>query len=346
MSLTYNKIIESSTEPSPSALWLDGNKLKYYQGGWKQLVGGSSNNRNQFIKLPKELKIRGYGEELGYYNIDVSELKNVIGLFSGCSNTKHIPYIKFGYHQDSFKSAFSNCTNLETIELKLEDSNITDLNRAFYNCSSIKGAEIEKLSFDKIQNFTETFEYCTSLENINLVCEQGEIFDSTFADCASLKVVRIRCPKATSLCHTFSNCPKLEEVYFDGTSNVSDMLRIFANCTNLKKVVDLDISSMSSFKQNLLAASSNNKLEFLRMLNLGKNKDCTYYYFDYLKQWGKGSEENRQSLVDTLLTYSFDRKAAGYPNAVLKFPSQYEYDNTWLTQEEKTAIKAKGYTIQ
>ena len=39
--------------------------------------------------------------------------------------------------------------------------------------------------------------------------------------------------------------------------------------------------------------------------------------------WGAGSEENRQSLVDSLLTYSFDRAAAGYAPLAFQLGRRY-----------------------
>jgi hypothetical protein len=38
MAITYNKIIESTTEPATNNLWLKDGKLYYYKGGWKPLT--------------------------------------------------------------------------------------------------------------------------------------------------------------------------------------------------------------------------------------------------------------------------------------------------------------------
>lgn len=58
--------------------------------------------------------------------------------------------------------------------------------------------------------------------------------------------------------------------------------------------------------------------------------------------WGDGSEENRRSLVDSLLTYSYDRAAAGWSAATVALS---ETVKARLTDEEIAAITAKGYTI-
>lgn len=58
--------------------------------------------------------------------------------------------------------------------------------------------------------------------------------------------------------------------------------------------------------------------------------------------WGSGSEEARQTIVDSLLTHSFDRAAAGYAKCNLRISAEVVKR---LTDSEKAAIVAKGYTI-
>lgn len=61
-----------------------------------------------------------------------------------------------------------------------------------------------------------------------------------------------------------------------------------------------------------------------------------------LTNWGRGSEENRRSIVDTLLTYSHDLAAAGLAAATVKLATAVRER---LTDDEIAAITAKGYTI-
>ena len=87
-----------------------------------------------------------------------------------------------------------------------------------------------------------------------------------------------------------------------------------------------------------------NKLRYIRMINLGKgpSKD---YDFSPVTYWGDNDEANPdalKSLVDTLLTDSYDRAAAGMPAATVRLSSAVR---SRLTQEQKAAITAKGFTI-
>ena len=67
--------------------------------------------------------------------------------------------------------------------------------------------------------------------------------------------------------------------------------------------------------------------------------------FTYWPVWGVNDETNtdaRQSLVDSLLTYSFDRATAGYSTCSI---SLYPATKALLTEDEIAQITAKGYTI-
>lgn len=122
----------------------------------------------------------------------------------------------------------------------------------------------------------------------------------------------------------------------------------FGGCTELEKVNFLDFlnTGFEMLDGTFLVGTS--KLKFLLIKNIGAvetsgGKTAVSYPFSGASNWGTGSDENRQSLIDTLLTYSKDRVAAGYT-----VPCTINLSATTkglLTQEEIAAITAKGYTI-
>lgn len=341
MAVIYNNIVQSETEPSTNVLWLKGNKLKYYYGGWKDLTG---NSKKAFVKMNPQLTIKYFTGELGSEGIDISELKTAKSLFYMCSNTTQAPEIRFGSHHDSLEKAFYQCTNLKTVYLDLDNSNITSLYYTFYKCENLQDDIFNKINFNKIQNFEYAFCECNSFQDVYLKSESAKNLNYAFTNCTSLKKIILDCPNVESMNGVIKKCNQLEEVYFNNTEKVTSLTRDSLYCSNLRKIVNLDIGGFSEFNSTILV-DINNNIEYMVLLNLGKNEQCTSYDLYYFKNWGKGSEENRQSLVDTLITYSFDRKAAGYPTATIRFPFNYVYDNTWLTKEERDIIKSKGYSL-
>lgn len=86
------------------------------------------------------------------------------------------------------------------------------------------------------------------------------------------------------------------------------------------------------------------RLRYIRIINLGQGP-CAIYPFQLLRYWGDNDEANPdalRSLVDTLLTDSYDRAAAGMPVATVRLHRDVQ---NRLTDEQKAAITAKGFTI-
>ena len=79
----------------------------------------------------------------------------------------------------------------------------------------------------------------------------------------------------------------------------------------------------------------------MRIVHLGQS-ELTSYDFSLATVWGTGSEEARQSLVNSLLTDSYDRAAAGMTPATVRLSAA---SKAALTAEEIAAITAKGFTI-
>ena len=82
-------------------------------------------------------------------------------------------------------------------------------------------------------------------------------------------------------------------------------------------------------------------LRYMRIINLGQS-ELTAYDFSLATVWGTGSEEARQSLVNSLLTDSYDRATAGMAPATVRLSTA---SKAALTAEEIAAITAKGFTI-
>jgi hypothetical protein len=128
---------------------------------------------------------------------------------------------------------------------------------------------------------------------------------------------------------TFSSFPSNAASYFANmpltyinklyTSNITVMAKMFYNCTNLQKIEELDIINCNNMYDMFNGCT---KLSVMTLKNFGTQSsiDLRGYVFGQTK-WGQGSDEARQSLVDSLLTYSFDRATAGYASLTVQLPS-------------------------
>lgn len=114
-----------------------------------------------------------------------------------------------------------------------------------------------------------------------------------------------------------------------------------------ERIEGLNFASVTNATFLLYASSSPYyfpNLRYIRILNLGKGSHTTYD-FTHARYWGEDTPEHpdaRKSLVDTLLTDSYDRAAAGKSPITVRLHSLAK---NRLTAEERAAITAKGITL-
>lgn len=316
MSTQYNKIIESQTEPSTNNLWLKDGKLYYYKGGWKPLTQ----------------------EE----NVSTEDLKLLISEYvdgrqaiaTALTNRRYPTEPSESFHAMADKITNMSYQDSWFARIGYTDENDGGIQEAIdYSYDLAKtwnpdGSTAQmfrgntKLVFAPIVNTSQ----CSSLENM-------------FNGCTALSIVpQFDTSKAINMAYMFT-ASNIVEVPLIDTSKATNMTYIFSNCKELKKVPLLDFSSIKTALAGPLAKCA--KLLFINMKNLGKST-LTSYDFSGATVWGTGSEENRQSLIDSLITYSYDRASNGMATATIKLSANTK---ALLTEEEIAQITAKGFTI-
>lgn len=145
----------------------------------------------------------------------------------------------------------------------------------------------------------------------------------------------------TSLWYTFTNCYSLVELHITNSHKVTYYSNAFKEDKSLAYINAIDMSSatyMTSIFYNCT------KLAFIAITNLGKSSLATYD-FSGATNWGVANEEipdARQSLIDSLITYSYDRASNGMATATIKLSATTK---ALLTEEEIAQITNKGFTI-
>ena len=107
---------------------------------------------------------------------------------------------------------------------------------------------------------------------------------------------------------------------------------------------------VSNIKQNVSSSYftgyyDNTGTTYLTFSNIGKYDLQTSFDISKFKKWGVNSDEipdARQSLIDSLITYSFDRASAEYKALTITL---YKDVKALLTEDEIAQITAKGFTI-
>lgn len=181
--------------------------------------------------------------------------------------------------------------------------------KLFNRCSNL--VYVPSLDCSPITDATEMFAYCGKLKHINTLL---------FPNCTSLN----------SICY---HCYELESIKFDNTKNVTDLDWAFSNCKALKRIEGLDITKVTSKKY---AFDQCNSLRYLDIIGLGHSSITD---FSDIPNWGTGGEENKQSLLNSLLVNSAQLSTT----ITIKLSANTK---AVLTEEEIISIENRGYIIQ
>lgn len=198
----------------------------------------------------------------------------------------------------------------------IDTSKVTDMSYMFYGCYI---TTIPQLDTSKVTDMSHTFQHCYYLTTIPLIDTSNVIsMSSMFAN-----------SKLTTI-------PQLD------TSNVTDMSLMFNECGKLTTIPQLDTNSKLTYMYRMFGECYS--LAYLKLINLGASQKITELDLSYSSSLGDDTKVagSRQALIDTLVTYSFDRATAGYSALNVSLSSTTK---ALLTEDEIAQITAKGFTI-
>jgi hypothetical protein len=240
-----------------------------------------------------------------YLFISSSKLKAILGDVMDLSNCTSAPGL------------FTSCTSLEIVPKTIKLDKVTNAHSMFNGCGSLTGEMTVDLpvSTDAKQTFTNS----------------------------GLEHVILNAPKAKSIAQLIA-APNIKTAVV----NVSDACTDFTwGSTTNSTLESLTISDCTNFTQDSYYNGFYSNLDrpnFTKCLlyNIGGNSSVTTVSFEFMDRWGADTDDARQTLIDSLITYSTDRVSKGFPTATLKLhPDTYAR----LTENEIIQIVAKGYTI-
>ena len=172
-----------------------------------------SSYKNRIVYLPK-IDFSGvenmYGTFMDCYrlvaipHLDISAATSIESLFRGCVSLTHIPMLDTS-KVTRMQYTFSGCVQLAHIP-NISTDNVLYVRNIFNNCSSL--ASLPKLNFAAATNMTESFQYCSKLNNIELDFAQKTNTTNCFSSCVNLADVYIKNLKASI---SFENSNKLSK---------------------------------------------------------------------------------------------------------------------------------------
>ena len=311
-----------------------------YLNNW---TGNHFDSDSELMFMPKVEIVDSEPVGLGYVGSSFPKLlvfpdidfkhQDIIGqefMYNSKAVSIHLKNINFIYNmQDMFNGCDSlsdlTCSGLTT------DSDVTTAYRCFYQCHLLPAVpDLFNGAQTNLTNLDYMFYECENMTTIDLSSWK-------FGQVTSMKYMFARCKKAETIDITGIDTSKMTS-----TSKMDYMCNGCSSLVRIRGAIDLIGMSATALPE---LGYSLDSLTTITYKNLGSNPGATslsLYTIGYTK-WGLGDEESKQSFIDSVLTYSYDRAANGLTTLELKMSAEQK---ALLTEEQITAIQAKGYTIQ
>jgi hypothetical protein len=274
-------------------------------------------------------------------SIDTSKCTNMTNAFAN-SQIEIIPDLDYSAVKEAKYFALGS-SKLKAVLGDLNFDNCTTVHGMFTNCSNLEVIPRDITLPAATGTCASHFDSCTSLKGdmtitIPLATNCQQIFKSS-----GLENVVLNAPKASNVSGMFG-APNIKTAVL----NVSSAATNFTWATTTNSTLEsLTITDCTNFTQDSYYNGFYSNLDrpnFTKCLlyNIGGNSSVTTVSFEFMDRWGADSDEARQTLIDSLITYSTDRVSKGFPTATLKL---HPDTLARLTDDEVLQIVAKGYTV-
>ena len=256
----------------------------------------------------------------------------------------YIPHIDVRSQGRDMASMFHGCSKLTSLDLSgFDTSAVTSMAEMFSSCGGLTSLDLSGFDTSAVTSMAEMFSGCGGLTSLDLsrfntsaVTDMRGMFESC-SGLTSLDVTGFDTSAVTNMESMFAHCSKLTSLDLSGfdTSAVTDMVWMFYGCSELTSI---DLSSFDTTVAMIGAMFSSCYAITSLILgpNFFKTSKTSYLEFSNSTKW------TNDTVVTSLVTNSYDRATAGLSTMTLKLSANTK---AALTDEQKAAITAKGYTI-
>lgn len=251
-----------------------------------------------------EVEVATSGVDINdYFNTDFSNSSNV----KLASAIKNIPKIITSSKTTSIASTFSDCINLENVDLSgFVTNNVTDMQSVFDNCTKLKTIDFANFNGAKVRYISRMFYGCKSL--ITII--PRNFFNSLMPTIAMAM---------------FYNCSKLETLNLGGmnASKLTNINVIFGDCSSLK-----NLTFFSNYGQGFTATNNNYSSYTLDLSSTALTHDSL---MDVINK-----------LYDLNLTYNVSQGGTLYTQSLILGSKLLAK----LTADEIAVATNKGWTVK
>ena len=328
--------------------FLNGNRINdvhFHQNGVTTLdIGYNYADRiNTAITYSKNLKDN--------WNSNITSLANK---YKGNQDVVYFPLVDTSKVTD-MSNMFNESFSLQTVPSNLNTSAVKNMSNMFRECSSISELDLSGWDTSNVTNMSYMFYACKAMTKLILPENFGKSntdMSGAFAYvqyATELDLRNFNTSNVTSFSGVFHSCGSVQKIDISGwdTSNATNLSSIFYNANKLTQVIGkISVAKMGNIGSSTLNSySTNSTIRWIVFADIGKNKNQTTFDINRYSNWGVNSSEisdAKQSLIDSLITYSYDRAIAEFSTCTITLSANTK---AVLTDEEIAIITSKGFTI-
>lgn len=273
-------------------------------------------------------------------NLNMKGCTDAFYMFQGCVNLESIKSLDTSDVVD-MGHMFDFCITLKSIP-QLDTSNVTDMQGMFNGCSVLES--IPQLNTSKVKDMSYIFKGCSALTSVpQFDYSSVTNLSNGFSYTGLTTVPDLNLESATNLQYLFQYDSDLVTVGNLNTPKLTSIGYMFEKCDNLEKIASIDVQSVTN-TYSMFGWYDAKALKYVVFKNLGQSS-ANSWNFTSLIHWGVNDDtytDAKQSLIDTLITYSYDRASAGMSACTITLSAETKAQ---LTDDEITQIATKGYTI-
>lgn len=330
--------------------------LSDFFGDCSSLQNISIKNTSRVINMDRMFLRCSKLKDIGYLNCEnVTSANNI---FDGCESLNYNPLYNTN-NITKMEYMFNNCVSLHNPDFsELNTSNVTSMRYMFSGCFNLTNIDLSNFNTSNVINMEYMFQLSnptkatlTQLDLSSFDTSNVTNMSYMFSGQGNLKTIILPekfGQKASNITYMFQKCYNLEYIPAFSTDNCNNMSYLVDGCSNLKRIEGISIKSLTKISHSdVLGFSDLPTLRYFLCKDIGFQQSVTSVIFTYnkLSNWGVVNDEvpdARQSLIDSLITYSFDRATAEYSTCTINLSTNTK---ALLTEDEIAQITAKGFTI-
>lgn len=321
--------------------------------------GGVLENPSNFSSYSMEIdklndfSVIGYESTPDVFQKQINYSKNIMNQsweftssqFSSNKDIYYFPAVDGNKFPEDMSYFFYNSTITYIPPIDL--THVTTFYTCFRDCNNLYSFDFTKVKVNNDANFGYMFQGCLELQKITF--PKGfapKLISGMFSGCNNISFYpnldAIDYSGVTDISY-FLNNTKVGELPVMNTSNCTNFENMLGDNSNLTRIEELDVSKGESIILSRSVGGLQN-LSYMLLKGIGTNDNLTRISLNWVDSiWGSNRDysDARQSLIDTLITYSADRTGKEPATIILR-----EATKGHLTADEIAQIEAKNYTIE